>query len=54
MENDEQNELKNVASISAAGAGAIIASTAGIAFALPVAIGAGVCCLAYAGIKAFK
>jgi hypothetical protein len=53
MKDEKTTETAIVASISAAGAGvgALIAASAGIAFAIPIAIGAGVACLGYAVAK---
>lgn len=54
---DEKGKAKTlVAGIGAAGgaAGAAIAAATGIAFAAPIAIGAGIACLAYGIIKMVK
>ena len=56
MKDEKTTETGLVAGISAAGAGvgALIATSAGIAFAVPIAIGAGVACIGYAVAKAKK
>lgn len=54
MNDEKTKETTAVAAISAAGAGvgALIAATAGIAFAIPIALGAGIACIGYAVAKA--
>ena len=54
MKDEKTKESATVALISAAGGGvgALIATSAGIAFAIPIAIGAGVACIGYAVAKA--
>lgn len=53
MKDEKTTETEIVAAIGAAGAGvgALIAASAGIAFAVPIAIGAGVACIGYALAK---
>lgn len=53
MKDEKKTETSIVATIGAAGAGvgALIAASAGIAFAIPIAIGAGLACLGYAVAK---
>ncbi|WP_164905162.1 hypothetical protein [Aequorivita ciconiae] len=54
MNDEKTTEGKIVAAIGAAGAGvgALIAASAGIAFAIPIALGAGIACIGYAVVKA--
>ena len=54
MNAEKTKETAAVATIGAAGAGvgALIAATAGIAFAIPIALGAGIACIGYAVAKA--
>jgi hypothetical protein len=54
MKDEQTTETGIVAAIGTAGAGvgALIAASSGIAFAIPIAIGAGVACLGYAIAKA--
>ena len=56
MKDEKTTETGIVAAIGAAGAGvgALIATSAGIAFAIPIALGAGVACIGYAIAKATK
>lgn len=53
MKDEKTTETGLVAVIAAAGAGvgALIATSAGIAFAIPIALGAGVACIGYAIAK---
>ena len=54
MIDEKTTETGIVAAIGAAGAGvgALIAASAGIAFAIPIAVGAGIACFGYAVAKA--
>ncbi len=56
MEDEKTKAVTQVAGISAAGGatGVLIAAAAGIAFAAPIAIGAGIGCLAFGIIKLVK
>lgn len=56
MKDEKTTETGLVTTIGAAGAGvgALIATSAGIAFAIPVALGAGIACIGYAIAKATK
>ena len=54
MKDEKTTETGLVAAIGSAGAvvGALIATSAGIAFAIPIALGAGIACIGYAIAKA--
>lgn len=56
MDDEKIKASTTVATISTAGAsvGAAVALATGISFTIPMAIGAGISCLAYGTIKAFK
>ena len=56
MKDEKTTETGIIAAIGAAGAGvrALIATSAGIAFAVPIAVGARVACFGYAIAKATK
>ncbi|MEO8934238.1 MAG: hypothetical protein ABI295_08010 [Xanthomarina sp.] len=53
MKDEKTTEIGLVAAIGAAGAGvgALIATSAGIAFAVPIALGTGIACIGYAIAK---